>query len=79
MIVPRAIPWGQVNPRPETRNPKPETLCLVMIVHRSNPWGQAWAASYLWRPSDAPVVHSLETRYLANGDFDCFRHVEFTV
>ena len=52
---------------------------LVMIVPRSIPWGEAWAASYVWRPSDAPVVHSLETRYLASGDFDCFRHVEFRV
>lgn len=52
---------------------------LVMIVPRAIPWGEAWAASYVWRPSDAPVVHSLETRYLASGDFDCFRHVEFRV
>mmetsp|Transcript_97361 Transcript_97361/g.142495 ORF Transcript_97361/g.142495 Transcript_97361/m.142495 type:complete len:326 (-) Transcript_97361:69-1046(-) len=52
---------------------------LIVLVPRSIPFGHAWSAAYLFRPSDAEIVHSLETRYTASGAFDCFRHVEFVL
>ena len=50
-----------------------------MVAPRVIPFGDAWAASMLWRPADASVVHSLETRYHPSGSFDCFRHLAFAV
>jgi hypothetical protein len=52
---------------------------LVMLVPRAIPFGQEWAAAYVWKPPDAEVVHTLETRYAMDGAFDCFRHVEFAL
>jgi hypothetical protein len=52
---------------------------MVVLAPLSIPFGQAWSAAYLWRPTDSDVVHTLETRYTASGAFDCFCHAEFMV
>eukprot|EP00933_Yihiella_yeosuensis_P042314 TRINITY_DN36869_c0_g1_i2.p1 TRINITY_DN36869_c0_g1~~TRINITY_DN36869_c0_g1_i2.p1 ORF type:complete len:381 (+),score=59.39 TRINITY_DN36869_c0_g1_i2:86-1228(+) len=50
---------------------------LIVLCPSEIPFGEDWSASFIWTTLDEKVVHSVEIRYLASGDFDCLRHVKF--